>query len=135
MALVSCHFFSHVLGLASTMTVLLPDLLPGPDGLPAPPARPFPVLYLLHGLSDDHTTWQRRTSLERFLEGLNLAVVMPAVQRSFYADSLPGSATGPSSARSCRPSPAPTFPLSNRNARKPTSPASPWAATAPSSWP
>jgi putative tributyrin esterase len=90
MALVSCHFFSDVLGLASTMTVLLPDLPPGPDGLPASPSRPFPVLYLLHGLSDDHTTWQRRTALERYLQGMNLAVVMPAVQRSFYANSLTG---------------------------------------------
>ena len=84
MALIHCHFFSQVLGLMSTMSVILPD--PGP--LEAGVASKnlltrYPTLYLLHGLSDDHTAWQRRTSIERYVEGLNLAVVMPAVQRSF----------------------------------------------------
>jgi S-formylglutathione hydrolase FrmB len=41
-------------------------------------------------MSDDHTIWQRRTSIERYVEPLDLAVVMPAVQRSFYADMAHG---------------------------------------------
>src|SRR5437764_883031 len=45
---------------------------------------------LLHGLSDDHTMWQRLTSIERYAEPLGLAVVMPAVHRSFYADEVHG---------------------------------------------
>src|SRR3712207_5671442 len=45
-----------------------------------------PVLYLLHGLSDDDTTWLRRTSVERFVAPLGWAVVMPQVHRSFYSD-------------------------------------------------
>ena len=45
-----------------------------------------PTLYLLHGLSDDHTIWMRRTSVERYASPAGLAVVMPAVNRSFYAD-------------------------------------------------
>src|SRR6476619_5064206 len=45
-----------------------------------------PVLYLLHGLSDDDTIWLRRTSIERYAAPLGLAVVMPQVHRSFYAD-------------------------------------------------
>jgi len=48
---------------------------------------PFPVLYLLHGLSDNHTAWVRRTSIERHLAGLPLIVVMPDGGRSFYTDS------------------------------------------------
>ena len=48
------------------------------------------MLWLLHGLSDDHTIWQRRTSIERYVEALNLAVVMPAVDRSFYTDMAQG---------------------------------------------
>ncbi len=47
---------------------------------------PFPVLYLLHGLSDNHTAWTRRTSLERYVDGLPLIVVMPNGERSFYID-------------------------------------------------
>ena len=49
-----------------------------------------PTLYLLHGLSDDHTIWQRRTSIERYVEDYDLAVVMPAVNRSFYTDTCSG---------------------------------------------
>jgi len=91
MALIHCHFFSQVLGLMSTMTVILPD--PEPLGADvSPPIRQvrYPTLYLLHGLSDDHTAWQRRTAIERYVEGLNLAVVMPGADRSYYTDSVTG---------------------------------------------
>ena len=44
----------------------------------------------MHGHSDDHTAWQRFTSIERYVEGLNLAVVMPAVHLSFYNDMAHG---------------------------------------------
>jgi S-formylglutathione hydrolase FrmB len=52
--------------------------------------RPPPVLYLLHGLSDDDTIWLRRTSIERYVATLGLAVVMPQVHRSFYLDQAHG---------------------------------------------
>jgi S-formylglutathione hydrolase FrmB len=45
-------------------------------------------LYLLHGLSDDQTAWTRRTSLERYVEGLPLIVVMPDGGRGWYSDSV-----------------------------------------------
>ena len=48
---------------------------------------PFAVLYLLHGQSDNHTTWTRRTSIERYVEGLPLIVVMPNGARGWYSDS------------------------------------------------
>jgi len=38
---------------------------------------PLPVLYLLHGLSDDHTAWTRRTSLERYFADIPLIIIMP----------------------------------------------------------
>ncbi len=56
----------------------------------SPDASGHQILYLLHGLSDDHTIWQRRTSIERYVDGLDLAVVMPAVHRSFYTDMAAG---------------------------------------------
>ena len=88
MALVHCHFFSQVLGQMCAMRVLLPE--PGPAGDDTGEPVRYPTLYLLHGLSDDHTVWLRRTSLERYLEGRRLAVVLPAAQRSFYTDALRG---------------------------------------------
>jgi S-formylglutathione hydrolase FrmB len=76
-----CDFFSDTLGLSTSMTVLLPE--PGPSRLP-------PVLYLLHGLTDDDTAWLRNTSIERYVADLGLAVVMPQVHRSFYTDETVG---------------------------------------------
>ena len=90
MALLHCDFYSHTLGLSTSMTVILP--IWGPvtlDSLPKKP-KPYPVLWLLHGMSDDHTTWQRRTSIERYADALGIAVVMPAVARSFYTDMISG---------------------------------------------
>jgi len=91
-ALIHCDFFSEVLGLSTSMCVVLPQAAgTGQIGLAsAPPAARHPTLYLLHGLSDDHTIWQRRTSIERYVAPLGLAVVMPAVHRSFYADTAYG---------------------------------------------
>lgn len=61
--------------------------------LPDPRAKgPFAVMYLLHGLSDDHTAWMRRSSIERHVGGLPLIVVMPDGGRSFYCDAKAGPA-------------------------------------------
>jgi putative tributyrin esterase len=49
-----------------------------------------PVLYLLHGLTDDDTAWTRFTSIERYATERGLAVVMPQVHRSFYANEAYG---------------------------------------------
>ena len=82
-----CDFFSEALSLSTSMTVLLPQRTTTQIGMAgSTPDGPPPVLYLLHGLSDDDTTWLRRTSVERYAAPLGLAVVMPQVHRSFYAD-------------------------------------------------
>src|SRR5512147_42451 len=88
MPLIHCNFFSQALGLSISMDVILP-LRPWSQGASAQAGR-HPTLYLLHGMSDDHTIWQRRTSIERYVDPLGLAVVMPAVARSFYTDMYAG---------------------------------------------
>jgi S-formylglutathione hydrolase FrmB len=91
MALIRCDFFSDVLGLSTSMSVLLPQATTTQIGLSGTTRDgEFPTLYLLHGLSDDDTIWLRRTSLERYVAPLGLAVVMPQVGRSFYADEANG---------------------------------------------
>ncbi len=89
MALIRLDHFSDVLELSTTTTVLLPESTAARIGMVgrAPDGDP-PVLYLLHGLSDDHSTWLRRTALERYGAPLGLAVVMPQVHRSFYLDGV-----------------------------------------------
>ena len=60
-------------------------------GLKAGAAETLPkVLYLLHGYSDDHSIWMRRTSVERYAAKYNLAVIMPAVNHSFYCNEVNG---------------------------------------------
>ena len=88
MILTEIKFFSETLGLGCTMHVLLPQR-PLADAQKKP-RKKLRTLYLLHGHSDDHTAWQRWTSIERYVEGLNLAVVMPAVHLSFYNDMAHG---------------------------------------------
>lgn len=88
MILAEVNFFSETLVLGCTMLVLLPQR-PLVE-VQNKPQKKFRTLYLLHGRSDDHASWQRKTSIERYVEGLNLAVVMPAVHRSFYTDMVHG---------------------------------------------
>ena len=107
-------FFAESLGMGTSMVVLMPQSASGigMEGSDAPGAGPsadgtadggadaggagaadgpaVPVLYLLHGLSDDCTIWERRTSIERYATEKGIAVVMPEVRRSFYTDEAVG---------------------------------------------
>jgi S-formylglutathione hydrolase FrmB len=75
------------------MTVILPQNTSTQIGLKNQAASgAVPVLYLLHGLSDDHTIWLRRTSIERYVASMGLAVVMPNAHRSFYTNMVSGGA-------------------------------------------
>lgn len=77
MAICELHLNSvESIGKMTSLTAILPENKSGP----------FAVLYLLHGLSDDHTAWARRTSLERYVANLPLIVIMPNGERSFYTD-------------------------------------------------
>lgn len=87
MALIQCDFFSETLGISTSMYVILPQETQGQIGMQGRiTAKKHPTLYLLHGMSDDHSIWLRRTSIERYVAPLGIAVVMPAVNRSYYTD-------------------------------------------------
>ncbi len=90
MAFLQVQFFSKALRVASTVNVILPEAEMGIGVNAAAQAGPAKVLWLLHGYSDDHSIWMRRTSVERYAAGLNLAVVMPAVNHSFYTNEVHG---------------------------------------------
>lgn len=90
MAFLQIQFFSAALNVASTVNVILPEANQG-IGLKASTKKKAPkVLYLLHGYSDDHSIWMRRTSVERYAAQYNLAVIMPAVNHSFYCNEVSG---------------------------------------------
>lgn len=91
MALIECKFYSEVLGLNTSMTVILPQQTTTQIGMSnVSRGNLHPTLYLLHGLSDDDSIWLRRTSIERYVAQMGIAVVMPQVHRSFYTDMAAG---------------------------------------------
>ena len=70
---------SETLGMMTDIAVVIPD-----NGARRDSNGDYPVLFLLHGLSDNHTAWSRRTMLDLYAEETGVAVVMPEVQRGFY---------------------------------------------------
>ena len=62
--------------------VILPDFFS--DEIPD--LQSCQVLFLLHGLSDDASAWQRYTNIESLVRYKPVMVVMPSVGRSFYTD-------------------------------------------------
>jgi S-formylglutathione hydrolase FrmB len=77
-----------------TVKVNLPlfVIVPDPGKMGGEPVAKRRVLYLLHGLSDDASAWQRYTSIEPVAAGYGLVVVMPSAGRSFYVDQPNGQA-------------------------------------------
>lgn len=86
MALLHSHFFSNTLGRQVSCEVILPQKASKQIGMDSVQNSETPVLWLLHGASDDETIWQRRTSIERYVAPLGLAVVMPSVEISGYSN-------------------------------------------------
>jgi S-formylglutathione hydrolase FrmB len=80
MAFIQAAFFSKALQKQVAMNVIVPEAGKGP----------YAAFYLLHGLSDDHTIWSRRTRIESYVEGLPLVVIMPDGFRGFYVDAIEG---------------------------------------------
>jgi S-formylglutathione hydrolase FrmB len=82
MALIRIDHVPETVKVNLPLNIILPD--PGKMGdLPVAKRK---VLYLLHGLSDDASAWQRYSSIETVAAGYGLVVVMPSVGRSFYID-------------------------------------------------
>lgn len=77
MAFCTVNFHSVSLGKCVQLNVLLPQ---------GTGRESYPVLYLLHGKSDDHTCWMRLTAIERYAAAYGIAVVMPNADLSFYTD-------------------------------------------------
>lgn len=87
MALLHVDFFSNVLGMCMQMDVILPQRTKGQIGAEGKGSNgKYPTLYLLHGMSDDSTVWQRRTSIERYVDDMGIAVVMPTTHLGWYTD-------------------------------------------------
>lgn len=78
--LLELSILSNALQMNTQVNVILPE-----GGEP-----PRKILWLLHGLKGDHTSWLRNTSIERYAMKYHLAVVMPDAARSWYTDTAYG---------------------------------------------
>jgi S-formylglutathione hydrolase FrmB len=76
MATCTISFQGEALGKCNHLDAIIPDHMAGP----------FPVLYLLHGLSDNQTIWNRHVPLADLARDLPLIVVMPDGGKSFYCN-------------------------------------------------
>lgn len=84
MGLMHFSFLPQSLGFHTNVYIILPY-----DS--SKEMKPYKVLYLLHGGAGNAQDWIRFTSIERYAEENNIAVVMPEVGgSSFYADMVHG---------------------------------------------
>lgn len=90
MAFFEMKYHSDTLKMGVSVNVILPEQAKTVIGMKTGTAKTYRTLYLLHGLSDDHSTWMRRTSIERYASEYGIAVVMPSVGRSWYIDTAYG---------------------------------------------
>ncbi|HCF97036.1 MAG TPA: esterase [Verrucomicrobia bacterium] len=88
MALVRIDHYPETLQVNTAVYLILPDS----EDLQARPLDQTPVLWLLHGLSDDASAWQRYTNLETLARELDFVAIMPSGGRSLYADQANGQA-------------------------------------------
>ena len=90
MAFLELRYHSDTLKQGVSVNVILPERAKTMIGMDTNASGTYKTLYLLHGLSDDHTIWMRRTSIERYAADYGIAVVMPEVGRSWYTNTAYG---------------------------------------------
>lgn len=87
MALIHLSLYSDTLMMDSSVSIIFPQNCQRVLDERKPLFKgPYKVLYLLHGLKQNETSWTRMSSVERYVSQLPLVVVMPSVHRSFYTD-------------------------------------------------
>ena len=92
MAKITCNFVSYSLRRAVDITVIIPTpTIPSIScaaraGIPNThaPKAPYPVLYLLHGMGNNHATWNGYSNIELYAEERQIAVVCPSGENKGY---------------------------------------------------
>ena len=73
-----CHFRSECLEMDTDVNVLIPTA--------ADLNEDIPVLYLLHGMHGDYTSWLNGSAIGKYARMRKIAVVMPSAANSFYCN-------------------------------------------------
>lgn len=87
MAFLQASVYSNILEMEVSLNVILPQKTEKKIGTATKgKLTDVPVMYLLHGMGGNHSVWQRRTSIERYVTELGLAVIMPSTDLGWYTD-------------------------------------------------
>ena len=86
MAFIQANIYSNVLEMEVMVNVILPKLPSKGRYNYKNDQKELPVLYLLHGMGGNHSVWERRTSIERYVSDYQMAVIMPSTDLAWYTD-------------------------------------------------
>ena len=86
MAFIQMNLLSKSLMRTVPVNVILPANKMLPPGAPEREEKPWPTLYLLHGIFGNYTDWVCGTRIQRYAEENDLVVVMPSGDNAFYVD-------------------------------------------------
>lgn len=96
MAILECNFMSKSIWRMVTFNAVIPtheiDSFNNNDDVEE--IKAFKTLYLLHGITGNHTAWLSGSRIKSLAEDNNLAVIMPAGENSFYVDNPNGNKFG-----------------------------------------
>lgn len=81
MAYFAGSMYSKALDMETHLEIVLPYDKPAQNQ-----QEPCQVVFLLHGISNDSSSWMRMSAVERYARARGMALVIPEVQRSFYAN-------------------------------------------------
>ena len=89
MARIECNFISYSLMRSTDITVILPTLS-FPEVINGKTShgivQRYPVIYLLHGMGNNHLQWCGYANVELYAEERQIAVVMISGENGFYKD-------------------------------------------------
>ncbi|EOI06369.1 tributyrin esterase [Enterococcus moraviensis ATCC BAA-383] len=87
MAFLQANIYSNILEMEVSLNVILPQKTEKKIGTASKGnSNDVPVMYLLHGMGGNHSVWERRTSIERYVSDLGIAVIMPSTDLGWYTD-------------------------------------------------
>ena len=98
MVKIQCHFRAKSLFTPATIHVLLPSFFAHAntvetlDEVYKDNKFSYKTLFLLHGGVEDAQSWLSYINIEKYADKHNMAVVLPSVGNSFYADLVHGPA-------------------------------------------
>lgn len=86
MALIQMNYYSACLKTPVDVTVLLPEVKKNTGDVGLPELEEYKTVWLLHGMSADHSTWLRRTDVELLSTRHKIAFVMPGIGDHWYTN-------------------------------------------------